>query len=210
MSVGAVGSTTNDNYLTRMMMNSISRASKAEGQAPDFSKIASNIVKKEDSDGDGKISTSETRLNSESFTKFDTDADGLLSETELATGIQSNPPRGMRPPVDLDAIAAKILEREDANGDGSISADESALDAERFGNFDTDGNGALSVEELQAGLEANKPEPPQTEATAINQETDLLGSLLELLSQNDGKSSYATQTQGWGTSLIAQNYAVSA
>lgn len=53
-------------------------------------------------------------------------------------------------------LAAKIIEREDANGDGKISADESRVDADRFGEIDTDGDGSITSEELQASVKAKE------------------------------------------------------
>ena len=44
-----------------------------------------------------------------------------------------------------------IMERDDLNGDGMISADEFKGPARLFSRLDADGNGDLTVDELRAG-----------------------------------------------------------
>ena len=61
-------------------------------------------------------------------------------------------PRGLGGPE-------RMIERLDANEDGTISEDEvNAFRNERFAKFDTDKSGGLSVQEMEAGREAEKQE----------------------------------------------------
>ncbi|WP_187170413.1 EF-hand domain-containing protein [Salidesulfovibrio onnuriiensis] len=49
-----------------------------------------------------------------------------------------------------DDIAASIIQKDDADGDGLLSLEETPLDEERFTAIDTDGDGFISAEELSA------------------------------------------------------------
>ncbi len=49
-----------------------------------------------------------------------------------------------------DDIAASIVEKDDADGDGLLSLDETPLDEDRFNSIDADGDGFISAEELSA------------------------------------------------------------
>ncbi len=67
--------------------------------------------------------------------------------------------------------ADKIIEKEDADGDGKISAEESLLPDDLFAEIDADQDGFLTTEEIEKSRE-NKPEPPdrtktQTSGTAV-------------------------------------------
>jgi Ca2+-binding EF-hand superfamily protein len=50
----------------------------------------------------------------------------------------------------------KLFERADANGDSVLDATEFRGNAERFANIDTDSNGSLTREELEAGHKKHK------------------------------------------------------
>jgi len=61
-------------------------------------------------------------------------------------------PRGMAGPE-------RVIERLDLNEDGKISKEEvDKVRDERFAKFDTDNSGGLTIEELEAGREAEKQE----------------------------------------------------
>lgn len=61
---------------------------------------------------------------------------------------------GFNPP---DIEASNILDREDANLDGVITADESLLSEDMFSNADSDEDGQLTTGELEEMLLANGP-----------------------------------------------------
>ncbi|MFP7569939.1 EF-hand domain-containing protein [Marivita sp. S2033] len=50
-----------------------------------------------------------------------------------------------------DDRRAEMFQQMDADGDGSISAEEFAANGDRFSRADTDGDGMLTVEEIVAG-----------------------------------------------------------
>ena len=61
---------------------------------------------------------------------------------------------------DPSEMIAEILSREDEDGDGMISVEESALDSEAFNNMDADGDGLLTEEELANSGPSGPPPPP--------------------------------------------------
>jgi Ca2+-binding EF-hand superfamily protein len=85
-----------------------------------------------------------------SFTQIDADNSGDLSEAELQTFAESH--QGGRPPPppggNADGSSSSILE---------LLISEAAEDSEDyFGSLDADGDGELSTEEVQAGVEQLK------------------------------------------------------
>ena len=105
---------------------------------------------KADTDKDGKLTEAEmAAFRQTEFVAADTNADGLLSPEELTA-------------QQLARMTAKVAERttrmiakQDANADGSLSATEIPVgDAtERFARLDTDDDGAVSKDEARAGME---------------------------------------------------------
>ncbi len=57
-------------------------------------------------------------------------------------------------------FASKIMEQDDADGDGVLSIEETPLSEELFAEIDADGNGLLTTEELQTHHENRPPPPP--------------------------------------------------
>jgi len=80
MSISAIGSTSTYSFVDRMIMNSTKSSSKTQSKE-DVSEMVSNILAKDDTDGDGKLSASEVKFDSEMFGNLDTDGDGLLPRT---------------------------------------------------------------------------------------------------------------------------------
>jgi len=161
MSISAIGSVGSYSFIDRMVMNSMNRSSKTQGQQFDLSQLASKILKKEDSNGDGVLSAGETKLDSDVFQKMDTNSDDSLTTDELLAGLQSNQTRPMGPPPPMDAsqMVSKIMEEEDSDGNGVLSASETKLDSGVFKKMDTDGDGSLTTDELVAGLQNNRMRP---------------------------------------------------
>jgi Ca2+-binding EF-hand superfamily protein len=196
MSISAIGGSGSSNYLSQLYArNSSSRTGGANG--PDFSKIAKDIISKEDADGNGTVSKSESKLKADVFEKFDADKNGSLTQDELYTGFKQGPPPGAgRPQFDASKIASKIIESEDKNGDGTVSAEESRLDSDLFKAFDTDSSGSLNADELAAGLEANKPSfPPGGAPPSGGEDGNTLKDLLEQLSRANATKAYGSQSQ---------------
>lgn len=201
------------------------RISKMSGQPPDPAEIISRIMEEEDKDGDGVISATESRLDSKRFGEIDTDGDGVLTTEELQSSFEKRQaemggmPRiaGMPggPPPDPAEMAARILEEEDTNGDGLISADEARIDSERFGEIDSDGDGLLTAEELQANFESRQAEMARRmlqQGFPSQQDGDNgLQSLAQALAQNEGAGTYGAQS--WLYDMLqsaAQNLGVTA
>lgn len=197
MSISSIGASSSSNYLSQLFSARSSSSKTSGANGPDFSKLAKDIISKEDTDGNGTISKSESKLKADIFDKFDTDKDGSLTQDELYTGFKQGPPRGAGPPqFDPSKIASSIIQEEDKDGDGTVSAEESKLSSDQFKAFDTDSSGTLSADELTAGLEANKPDfPPGGPPPESDSDNDSFKALLEQLSRASASKAYSGQSQ---------------
>ena len=84
------------------------------------------------------------------FAALDANHDGVVTKDELAALLTQQ--FGGTPP---QAIVDRIFATLDTNGDGKATADEvDKHTAERFDQWDTNHDGTLSTEELQAGQHA--------------------------------------------------------
>jgi len=107
-----------------------------------FSDLAADLIKQADTDGDGSLSADEIKGaigNGSSSTddadglkaamaKLDTDGNGTLSASELSAGLEARrSERGHRhghaPPSSSD-VAAKLVSQADSDGDGALGLDE--------------------------------------------------------------------------------------
>ena len=121
-----------------------------------------------DKDGDGKISRAEAtssgaERSGEWFDKLDKDKDGYISQEEMK---QARETRHQMHGDMKEKMDARFKEA-DANGDGQLSLDEVQAKmprlADRFTTLDTDKNGTLSKEELkQGGPGRHHPPQPQS------------------------------------------------
>lgn len=76
----------------------------------------------------------------------------------MAMGEMSGMRRPPAPPADhAEKMSASIMEQQDADEDGLLTADEiaSGTDSDLIAKLDQDGDGALSQAELQSGLESH-------------------------------------------------------
>jgi Ca2+-binding EF-hand superfamily protein len=140
--------------------------------------ITQRIIQDKDADGDGALSVDEMGISEEAFAKLDANEDGLLDQSELESGlpelgktiwaermIQDKDADGDGVlSVDEMGIPEETFARLDANEDGLLDQSEleshlpevnEALRAQRMmQNMDTDGDGALSVDEMGISEEA--------------------------------------------------------
>ncbi len=101
-----------------------------------------------DTDGDGKITKAEFDAHrSAKVEALDTDKDGKISMDELVAmhmnGAQER----------AEARAKRMIEAQDTNGDGMLSAAELAVPAapkDMFAKLDADGDGAVTQAEIDA------------------------------------------------------------
>ena len=102
-----------------------------------------------DTNSDGVISQAEiAALSAARFATLDTNGDGMVTAEELiAAGVD----RAAERAADM---AAKMLERLDADGDGALSLAEMPDRAERgFDRLDADDDGAVTREEFEAAAD---------------------------------------------------------
>jgi Ca2+-binding EF-hand superfamily protein len=120
-----------------------------------------------DTDGDGRVSRAEAtstgaERSGEWFDKLDLDKDGYVTADEMK---QARETRHDNKRADMQAKMDERFKEADANGDGQLSLDEVQAKmprlADRFAAIDTDTNGLLSKEELQHSGRRHGSAPPQ-------------------------------------------------
>lgn len=117
-----------------------------EGHGPKLIEMFAAI----DANSDGKVTPEELDAHRAAmFAAADANGDGVLDAAELAA----------RQEAEMKAMiaerTARMIERRDDNGDGSLSADEMGEGPieGRFAMIDTDDDGAISEAEAQAAAE---------------------------------------------------------
>ena len=106
-----------------------------------------------DTDKDGKLDLAELAAHrAAEFTAADTNSDGALDATEMAAHHQARMAEMMAD------HAARMIENNDNDGNGSLSADEfgEGPAQEHFARIDTDNDGAISKEEAEAAVQHRK------------------------------------------------------
>jgi len=120
-----------------------------------------------DTDGDGRVSRAEATASGaersgEWFDKLDLNKDGYITQDEMK---QARDTRHQNHGDMKEKMEARFKEA-DANGDGQLSLDEVQAKmprlADRFTTLDTDKNGLLSKDELKHGSPGRRPPQPQS------------------------------------------------
>ena len=135
-------------------------------------RLANAMMEELDADDDGSLSATESQLSETAFSALDKDGDGSVSSRELRAGLRSKrdelidlirsdtgeengsdgtPDTATGPTAEqASAVAGLLLQKGDADGDGSLSASETGLASDVFTGLDTDGDGLLSSVELSS------------------------------------------------------------
>lgn len=115
------------------------------GERADFSTL--------DADGNGEVTQAEMLAFAQTrFSEADTNGDGSLSVEEMIAARSADVSERMERRI------TRMLERADANDNGTLEFDEmrpgSDRAAARFERIDTDGSGGISQQEMDAAKEA--------------------------------------------------------
>jgi len=101
------------------------------------------------------------------------------------------------PSEDAEDMSTKIVDEQDTNEDGLLSAEELGEDSDVIANLDEDGDGLLSQSELQSGLQAKMEEAQSsfesgTQPSAENRE--FMEQMQSLTGMTTGEPAQASQT----------------
>lgn len=134
------------------------------GDTPAPSGNRQGDVMRADKDGDGRVSRAEATAagaerSGEWFDKLDLNKDGYVTPDEIA---QARANRSVNRHAEMKQKMDERFKESDTNGDGQLSLDEVQAKmpklAERFAALDTDKNGQLSKEELAQGHMRHGPQ----------------------------------------------------
>lgn len=106
-----------------------------------------------DANGDGNVTKAEMEAHAKArFDAADTDGNGKLSQAEMKAAAEKRAEEARQ--RRFERMAARMMERMDADGDGEVSFDEMPGQQTRqdrmFDRLDADNDGAISAEEMDA------------------------------------------------------------
>ncbi|ACN15202.1 conserved hypothetical protein [Desulforapulum autotrophicum HRM2] len=167
---------------------------------------ADSIMGSDDDNGDGVLSLEETPMDENMFSDVDSDSDGLLSSQELEDMLSNGPPPMMGGGMGgmmaggmggAESGIQSILDAEDTDEDGSISEAESSLSSEIFSTLDTNQDGVISQDEMEAA-QADSQENmnsmqgmPSTQTSGQSQAVNAYRQVMESLMTNLSDTGYA-------------------
>ena len=137
MSISAVSGSSSSLGLAEMMQA-------RRNAPPDPDEMAASIVEKDDQDGDGLLSLSETPLDEDRFNEIDADGDGFISAEELSADAQEHMSENPPPMQGMEGMAMG-----EAAGSAQSSAsggDESS--EEEYDQYDLNEDGVVTLDEL--------------------------------------------------------------
>jgi len=138
-----------------------------ESQGAEHAAAHSSVVQRDlwtrlDTNGDGKISTSEGGADvafGTDFSAMDTDDDGFVTDAEYRAAAKEDARAGGTDSSSNPGRMGDVLHRLDANADGSLSLSEGDADAtikSNFSSIDSNSDGMVSRAEYQAWLKAGR------------------------------------------------------
>jgi Ca2+-binding EF-hand superfamily protein len=155
--------TTTDQAETTLPPPSPPKSQGGEHAAAHSSVVQRDLWTRLDTNGDGKISTSEGEADAAfntDFSTMDTDDDGFVSDAEYRTVAKDDVRAGG---ADYSSNSSgrmgDVMHRLDANADGSISLSEGEADAtikSNFSSIDSNSDGMVSRAEYQAWLKTSR------------------------------------------------------
>lgn len=155
--------TTTDQADTTLPPPSPPQSQGTEHAATHSSVVQRDVWTRLDTNGDGRISTSEGEADAAfdtDFSAMDTDGDGFVSDTEYRSAAKVDARTGdPGSPPNAPDRTGDVLRRLDGNADGSISLSEGNADAtikSNFGSIDANSDGMVSRVEYQAWLKASR------------------------------------------------------
>jgi Ca2+-binding EF-hand superfamily protein len=134
---------------------------------PNAGDMASKIMGKLDTDGDGSLSTDEIGKAGKFASKLlsaDTNGDGIVTEDELIdditkkTNSEAMSFMALLKPPSADELASQIIKALDADGDGALSKNEISNGgdlAQKILKADTNGDGIVTSNELVTDIQKN-------------------------------------------------------
>lgn len=106
-----------------------------------FQRMANKLVNDNDSDGDGMLDLNEINISEDAFSKIDENKDNNIDSAEL---------QDFLPVVYNDLVAGKMIENNDADGNGTLNKEEAGIPEKLFDKLDVNSDGELDRGELNA------------------------------------------------------------
>jgi len=164
-------------------------------QSGNSDEIAASILEKDDEDGDGLLSLSETSLDEDRFNEIDSDGDGYISAEELSADMQENMAEGSAATAAAasESVAATTQtastdETTSASSSGSSSSSSSSDDEEDYDEYDLNKDGVVTVDELLQAFN-------QGDSGAASKLQSMGDGMLSAMSQRFATEAYQQQQQ---------------
>jgi len=114
-------------------------------------KKSAKVIENRDADGDGALNIDEFGRSQELFSFLDSNEDELVDQDELMKGAK-NSHQGNR----LENMSSNIIENMDTDGDGALNIEELGSSQELFSFLDSNEDDLVDQDELMEGIQALK------------------------------------------------------